>query len=1101
MIDRRAGARPGGASFIKSTTDIPLRDRSASCPLSLSQESLWFIDQLNPGVPVYNEVEAVRLRGKLEVGTLEKAFNIVVARHEILRSTIQVVNEKPVAIVQENWLLKLKRINLQHLNPQHRDAEVARLLMEEPRVPYHLQTEPGIRATVLKLAAEEHILILMMHHIICDWSSKGVLWREVSTAYRDLLRGKSPSLPALAIQYGDYAAWQQKQMAAGAYADDLKYWETTLQGAPDLLEIPGDLPRPATITYRGARTRFSLSPILTQTLRVYSQREKISLFTLFATALNSLLYRYTGSEDILFGVPLADRDRAELQSMIGFLLHVQVLRTKLSGEMAFRELARRVAQGAADLYAHRSPPFDQIVSRIQPERHVSYSPLVQVILNWRGADEELSSIGLEGLAAEPLLAETKTSKFDLMFIITDNEDNIGLEIEYNTDLFDSARIERMVNHYRTLLAAAVANPHVSIARLPLLTDAERNQVLVTWNQTQAVYPNGRCVHELFEAQALQAPDAIATASRETQLTYRQLNERANQLAHHLRELGVEPNTLVGICMDRSPEMIAGLLGILKAGGAYVPMDPGYPKDRLAFMLKDAGIRVLLTDKKLAAELHSANPDCKIICLDGDGKNLGGYSTKNPGHKTQPDHLAYVIYTSGSTGEPKGVELTHRSLLNLIFWHHQEYKVKPTDRATQLAGVGFDASVWEIWPYLTAGAGIHIPDEETRFSPEKLRDWLVKQEITLSFVPTPLAENLIGLQWPARVALRAMLTGGDRLTRHVPPSLPFALINHYGPTENTVVTTYGTVGVDRPNVKAPSIGRPISNTQIYLLDNYLQPVPIGIPGELYIGGDSLARGYLNRPGLTAEKFIPNPFDSKSSARLYKTGDLARYLPTGEIEFIGRNDDQVKVRGFRIELGEIESVLAEHPGIGSAVVVARGDSHGDKRLIAYVTTDVPELGKAELREFLKARMPDYMVPSAFAVLERFPLTPNGKVDRAALPDPDDTRLLRNEDAAAPTTEIEKAVAEILASLLKLNEVDVQANFFDLGGHSLLGTQLIARIGEIYGIELPLRQVFESPTVAELAAEIEKILVAEIEAMSEEEAQQSLNNFPNEMEGATK
>lgn len=1112
VIDRRADAQREAASYVKPKIEtakssspvdaqsIPLHDRKTPCPLSPSQESLWFIDQLNPGLPVYNEAEAVRLTGKLDVVALEKAFNLVITRHEILRSTIRVINEKPVAVVHESRPLTLKRINLQHLSPHHRNAEVERLLVAEPRELYNLQAEPGIRATLLKLAAEEHILILMMHHIICDWSSKGVLWREVSAVYHDLLHGKAPSLPALPIQYADYAAWQQNQMANGAYTDDLKYWETTLRGAPDLLELPADWPRPAAITYQGARKRFSLGPILTQTLRACARREKVNLFTLFAAALNTLLYRYTGSQDILFGVPLPDCDRPELQSMIGFLLHVQVLRTRLSSDMTFRELTERVRQGTADLYAHRSPPFDQVVNHVHPERHVSYSPLVQMILNWRGPGEELSSIGLEGLAVESLLAETKTAKFDLTLIVTDNEDNLCLEIEYNTNLFDEARIERLVHHYRTLLAAAAANPDTRLATLPLLTDAQREQILVTWNHTSAAYPQDRGVQALFEEQAARSPGALAVTSRETQLTYRQLNERANQLAHHLRALGVGPDSLVGICMERSPEMIAGQLAILKAGGAYVPMDPAYPKERLAFMLNDAGIRVLLTQKKLEPDLRSAGSDRQIICLDGDQKHLADFSRENPANPTRTDHLAYVIYTSGSTGEPKGVELTHQNLLNLVFWHRQAYQVTPADRATQLAGVGFDASVWELWPYLTAGAAIHIPDEETRLAPEKLRDWLVKNEITLSFVPTPLAENLIGLPWPARVALRAMLTGGDRLTRHAPPALPFSLINHYGPTESTVVTTCGTVLTEGHNAKAPSIGRPIANTQVYLLDQHLQPVPIGVLGELFIGGDGLARGYLNRPALTAEKFITARFNGKSP-RLYKTGDLARYLPTGEIEFIGRNDDQVKIRGFRIELGEIETILAEHPGIGSAVVVARGDNHGDKRLIGYVTTDVPELGKAELREFLKARVPDYMVPSAFAVLDRFPLTPNGKVDRAALPDPDDTNLLRNENAAAPATEIEKTVAAILADLLKLNDVDVRANFFDLGGHSLLGTQLIARIGEIYRIELPLRQVFESPTVAELSAEIENMLVAEIAAMTEEEAQQSMNGFAKATKGAAK
>jgi amino acid adenylation domain-containing protein len=883
----------------------------------------------------------------------------------------------------------------------------------------------------------------MWHHIICDWSSQGVLWRELSAAYRDLIQGKSPALPLLPLQYGDYAAWQKQQMTGGAYANDLKYWEETLRDAPDLLELPGDWPRPAAITYRGARKRFHIGSAQAQTLRERSRQEKISLFTLFATALNTLLYRYTGSEDILFGVPLADRDRPELQSMIGFLLHVHVLRTRLSGDLTFRELAARVQHGVLDLYDHRSPSFDQIVNRVRPERNVSHSPLVQVIFNWHDRHQQSSFIGLEGLAVESLLAETRTAKFDLTFIVTDDGDDIGIEMEYNTDLFDEACITRMAGHYRTLLEAAAANPDNRIAQLPLLTESERAEILVTWNQTEMAYPRERGVHELLEERALQSPETVAVTTRGTSLTYRQLNERANQLAHYLRELGVGPDSPVGICMERSAEMIVGLLGILKAGGAYVPLDPAYPAERLAFMLNDAGAKILMTQERLGLGPRIVNPACKILFIDTESKKIAAHPTKNPEVKVRPDNLAYIIYTSGSTGEPKGVELTHGGLLNLVFWHRQTYEVTPSDKATQLAGVGFDASVWELWPYLTAGASVHLPDEEARLSPEKLRDWLVKKEITLSFVPTPLAEALVGLEWPASVALRAMLTGGDRLTRHVPPTLPFKLVNHYGPTENTVVTTCAIVGVDGQTAKAPSIGRPIANTRVYLLDQCLQPVPIGVPGELYIGGDGLARGYLKRPELTTERFIANPLNGQSSSRLYRTGDLARYLPNGDLEFIGRNDDQVKIRGFRIELGEIEAVLTEHPGIGSAVVVARDNGSGEKRLVAYITQETPVLDVTELREHLKSKIPDYMVPSAFAVLEHFPLTSNGKVDRAALPDPDDTNLLRNAGAAGPMTEIEKNVAGILASLLKLDQVAVDANFFDLGGHSLLGTQLITRI----------------------------------------------------------
>jgi amino acid adenylation domain-containing protein len=712
------------------------------------------------------------------------------------------------------------------------------------------------------------------------------------------------------------------------------------------------------------------------------------------------------------------------------------------------------------------------------------------MLNWRDREQQLTFIGMEGLVVEALVADTKTSKFDLTLILTDDGDEIGLEMEYCTDLFDDARIERMVGHYQTLLAAAAADPQRSLADLPLLAQGERQQILVEWNRTEAVYPKDRCVHELIEEQAQRAPDAVAAVFKGTQLTYRQLNARANQLAHHLQKLGVGPDTLVGICVERSLEMVVGLLGILKAGGAYVPLDPGYPKERLAFMLRDSGTPVLLTHSGLRTQLRRSNPCCQILCLDADWGTIARSPTGNPKSGVKPENLAYVIYTSGSTGEPKGVELMHGGLLNLIFWHRRTYQVKSADKATQLAGVGFDASVWELWPYLSAGGSIYMPDEDTRLWPEKLRDWLVEHEITLSFVPTPLAEALVALPWPAQVALRALLTGGDRLTCRVPPSLPFPLVNHYGPTESTVVTTCAVVDIDGQDGKAPPIGRPIANTRLYLLDTHLQPVPIGVPGEVYIGGDGLARGYWHRPDLTGEKFIADPFSDKPGSRLYKTGDLARYSPTGTVEFLGRNDAQVKIRGFRIELGEIESALAGYPGVGAAVVVAREDGLGEKRLVAYVTIHSPEPTVSELREHLKKQIPDYMVPWAFVMLEQCPLTSNGKVDRAALPAPDSANSLPDEAGDAPVTEVEKTVAGIVAALLGLAHVDAQANFFDLGGHSLMGTQLIAQIRGVFGIDLPLRKVFESPTVAQLSVEIEQILVEAVEAMSEGEIRRALD-----------
>jgi amino acid adenylation domain-containing protein len=607
----------------------------------------------------------------------------------------------------------------------------------------------------------------------------------------------------------------------------------------------------------------------------------------------------------------------------------------------------------------------------------------------------------------------------------------------------------MLGNFQTLLEGIVANPQQRLSDLPLLTAAEQHQLLVEWNNTTKEYPQDKCIHQLFEAQVEQAPNAVAVVFEGEQLTYRELNARANQLANYLQVLGVGPEVLVGICVERSLEMLVGLLGILKAGGAYVPLDPAYPLERLAFMLEDASVSVLLTQARLVESLPQHH--APVVCLDGDWELIAQYGEENVSSGVMPKNLAYVIYTSGSTGKPKGVLVEHRGLLNLVFWHQRTFAVSPKDRATQLAGSAFDASVWELWPYLTAGASIYIANEQTRVLPQQLRDWLVKNAITISFLPTPLAESILSLAWPSDVALRTLLTGGDKLHNYPLLSVPFELVNNYGPTENTVVTTSGSIPAKPRTDVAPPIGRPIANTQVYLLDEKLQPVPIGVPGELYVSGDGLARGYLNRPDLTAQKFIPHPFSDNQSVsgaapeelagcdstlRLYRTGDLARYLPDGNIEFLGRLDEQVKIRGFRIELGEIEALLAQHPDLREVVVVVREDIPGNKFLAAYVVPKLEALSPAspptisELRSFLKAKLPDYMVPGAFVFLEAMPLTPNGKIDRRALPIPDSSRREQEDNFVAPTSPTEEILAAIWAEVLGLQQVGINDNFFDWG-----------------------------------------------------------------------
>ncbi len=622
----------------------------------------------------------------------------------------------------------------------------------------------------------------------------------------------------------------------------------------------------------------------------------------------------------------------------------------------------------------------------------------------------------------------------------------------------------------------------SMTQTPVIADYDLKQ-LDEWNNTRHTIPDDLCLPVLVARQAATTAEAIAVVAGTQQLTYGELNGRANQLAHHLQTLGVGPNVLVGLCVERSLDMVVGLLGILKAGGAYVPLDPAYPAERLAFMLADAHAPVLVTWQSIAARLQTG--DTHVVCLDSEAHTLEHYSTSEPVSNVTSADLVYVIYTSGSTGQPKGVQITHYSLLSLIYWHQHAYQISAADRATQVTSPAFDATGWELWPYLTIGAQVHIVDEDARISPQLMRDFLLRHDITISFLPTAMAEGVISLTWPTQVSLRYLLTGADTLRRYPSPDLPFAFVNNYGPTESTVVTTYGQVFPSTATETPPSIGRPIWNTQVYILDEALRQVPIGTPGELYIGGTGLAAGYLNRPDLTSEGFIPHPLSETPGERLYKTGDLARFLPDGQVAFMGRADQQIKIRGYRIEPDEIMAVLLKHPAIQTCQVVAREDTPGEKRLVAYIVAPAEEeLRPSSLREALGEYLPDYMIPSTFVLLDALPITPNGKVDRAALPAPDSSNTLRAETNEEPRTPTEERIAQVVSTLLNLDMVGINDNFFMLGGHSLLGTQIITQLSETFGVDLPLRSLFEAPTVQLLAAEVEQRVLAKLEAMSEEE-----------------
>ena len=1047
--------------------------RNQTIPLSFSQEQLWFLHQLTPEEPVYNEPCTIRLQGAINIDALEKALNEIIKRHESLRTRFITVDGQPVQAIAPPDTFNLPVVDLRVFPQELREAEALQIATKEAKLLFDLTTSPLLRATLMQLGDFDYRLFLTFHHIITDGVSiYSVFLKELAALYEAFSTGRLSPLAPLPVQYADFAVWQRQWLTQEILESQLDYWKQQLADLP-VLQLPLDRPRPKKGTFRGARQCLVLSFDLTQALKTLSQQEGVTLYMTLLAAFKTLLYRYTGQDDIVVGTFSANRNRPELEGLIGCFLNTLVLRTDMSGTPSFRELLKRVRQVTLGAYAHEDLPFEKLVQTLQPERNLSQNPLFQVAFAPQPPMPSLNS----GWTINQLDIQTDTAKFDLSLDVEERPEGIIGRLEYNTDLFDANTISRMIGHFQTLLEAIVANPEQRVSELPLLTEAERQQLLVEWNNTFAEYPQDKCIHQLFEAWAQQQPDAVALVKENQQLTYGELNRRANKIAHYLQSLGVGSEVLVGLCVERSFEMIVGLLGILKAGGAYVPLDPAYPSERLAFMLEDTSVSVLLTQVRLVESLpqHQA----RVLCLDRDWEVIAQHSEENPTSGVTPDNLAYLMYTSGSTGKPKGVSVIHQGVVRLV--KETNYaNLRAEEVFLQLAPISFDASTFEIWGSLLNGARLVVMPPHTP-SLQELGQALRQYQITTLWLTAGLFHLMVEEQLEDLKNLRQLLAGGDVLSvPHVKKVLQelkgCILINGYGPTENTTFTCCYPITEPSLVGNTVPIGRPIANTQVYLLDDQLQPVPIGVPGELYIGGDGLARGYLNRPDLTALAFIPNPFSDKPGARLYKTGDLARYLADGNIEFLGRVDNQVKIRGFRIELGEIEAALLQHPDVREAVVIVREDIPGDKRLVAYVVPKVEAVQEAalptvgELRSFLLAKLPDYMVPGAFVFLEAMPLTPNGKIDRRALPAPDTSHRELEDKFVAPNTPTEEILAAIWAEVLGLQLVSINDNFFELGGHSLLATQIISRIREAFSIELPLRHLFEAPTIASLSHSIE-------------------------------
>ncbi|PSB17677.1 non-ribosomal peptide synthetase [Phormidesmis priestleyi ULC007] len=1031
-------------------------------PASFAQQRLWFLSQLQEGSVVYNIPSALQLTGVLNLAALKQALTEIVQRHEVLRTHFQLHDGSLVQLISPTADFDLTLVDLRSLPSAEQAQHVQDFAFQSAQAPFDLATGSLVRVSLLQLAEHSHVLLVTLHHIVSDAWSTSIFIREVAALYAAFLQGQPSPLDPLPIQYADFAHWQRQSLSGDILTTQLAYWQHQLAGAPPLLELPSDRTRPAVQRFAGGTEQFQLDSPLSQQLVALSQSAGTTLFMTLLAAFATLLARSSHQDDIVIGSPIANRTRRELELLIGFFVNTLVLRLPLQSNPTFLELLQRVKQVAMEAYAHQDLPFEQLVEALQPERSLSHTPLFQVMFAWQNAP--MGQLELPGLTLELLDIANVTAKFDLLLSMAETEAGLTGVWEYNSDLFDASTIRRLSGHFQTLLQAIVTHPEHPIATLPLLPPSERQQVVEQWNQTQVEYSQA-CIHHLFEMQVERTPDAVAAVFEQHQLTYRQLNQRANQLAHYLQSLGVGAEGLVGICLERSLEMLVAVLGVLKAGGAYVPLDPAYPAERLAVMLEDTPIAVLLTDSTLAVKLPSQSGS--VVCVEQVWRELAQLSQANPTSGVQLDNLIYVIFTSGSTGRPKGVMNTHRGICNRLLWMQETYPLASHDRVLQKTPYSFDVSVWELfWPLLTGACLVLCKPEGHKDSAYLLQLIQEQQITTLHFVPSMLQAFLGVSGLNACHCLKRVFCSGESLPFQLQERffahLSCELHNLYGPTEAAIDVTFWQCQRDsvQPIV---SLGYPISNIQLYILDHYLQSVPIGIPGELHIGGVGLARGYLNRPDLTAEKFIPHPFSPEPGSRLYKTGDLARYLSDGTIEFLGRMDHQVKLRGFRIELGEIEAVLRQDPQIREAVVILREDQPGDKRLVAYIVASTESIDTREVSRFLKEKLPDYMVPSAFVQLAALPLTANGKCDRRALPAPQ-ASINSATRFVLPSTSTEKILAAIWAQALGLTEVGIYDNFFELGGDSIKAIQVVSRLAQ-HNLRIKERHLFQFPTIAEL------------------------------------
>jgi amino acid adenylation domain-containing protein len=1047
-------------------------------PLSFAQRRLWLLNQIDPDDPSYVMAASVEMEGELKSEQLWESLKEIMRRHEALRTTFSSSDGQPVQMIHEEMEISMPMVDLSWVAPVLVGREVERVATQEAQERFDLVKGPLIRGKLLKIGEQKHVLLLSMHHIVSDGWSVGVLIKEAGEIYGAKNEGREARLEMLEIQYADYAVWQREWLTGKVLEEQVGYWKEVLNGAPAVLDIATDRGRPAVTSYQGASHEIQVRKEVKEGLVELSRQHGATLYMTLMGAYKVLLYRYSGQQDIVVGTPIANRNRRELEGLIGFFVNTLVMRTKLEGEESFREVIRREKEAALGAYEHKDVPFEKLVEEIRPERGLSHMPLFQVWFVYHGVSA--AAIDLPGLTIRQMKVDRGVAMFDLTLSIEDLPHGLTAVIEYSTDLFDTTTVKRMLAHLNGLLESTVGSPDQPISRLGMLAQQEQQQLLVDWNDMGSEYPRTG-IHHLFERQVETAADSIAVQLDDRQLSYREANKRANQLARYIKgTLGVGQGTLVGMCVDRSVDMIPGLIAILKAGGVYVPLDPSYPEERIAFMLQDSELQVLITQQELLSRLPVYAAALEIACLDSDWQAIANESSEDLDGNFQPDDLAYIIYTSGSAGAPKGVCITHEAAAGHFAVIKEEFGLLADDRVLQFASLNFDVSLEEIFPTLMAGARLVLKGNEL-WTATELFDRISLSGLTVVNPPTPYwhqitKQSRFWLKVNTSPWLRLVIVGGDAMLPeavrlwHKAVARPIRLLNAYGPTEAVVVSSVYDVQpecCDDTSVRRLPIGRPLANRQMYVVGRDECIEPIGLPGELHIGGMLLATGYLNRPEITAEKFVPDPFSGHAGVRLYKTGDLVRFLGNGEIEFLRRVDDQAKVRGYRIELGEVEAVIGQHPAVKESAVLAREDVSGERRLIAYIAAvEQRDLTSRELRRFLRQKVPDYMIPSRIVLLDGLPLTANGKIDRQALATMGPTEPEREVRIELPRNSTEETLAKIWAETLGISQISIHDNFFEIGGDSLLATQVTSRVQESLNADMQVRSIFETPTLAGLA-----------------------------------